>query len=291
LVYGIGSGIAMPSSSVLTIDLVGKQSLSDATAIRRITMTIMGFIGPALIAILINVTGIGPFYFLMGAIYCINVVAISLIKISKSRTPSHQSPLKELLEGLRFHKNNRDVTSLQLIALIANVFIFPMVPDLLVPIIAKDILRVGASGYSWLSAALNFGRLGGALCVLPLGNSKKKGLFTAFNSLLWGPCLWLFSSSKWYPFSLILIFFFGIMMTITITMIEILLLINSPPEMRGRVMGVRSQVVMCEFIMNLVWGPALPIIGASLSGQINSILFTISMIAIIIWAPTLRKMK
>jgi hypothetical protein len=165
-----------------------------------------------------------------------------------------------------------------------------MVPDLLVPIIAKDILEVGASGYSWLSAAMNFGSLCGSFLVLILGKFKRKGLLTALNSLLWGPALWIFATSTQYSISLIVMFAFGAIIMITMTLIEVLLLTNSPPEMRGRVMGVRMQVIMCEFIMNLVWGPALDFISAPLAGQINSVLFTLSMIGIILWASSLKKM-
>lgn len=291
LIYGTGSAIGMPARSVLMIDIIGRSSLSNATALTRIAMTGMGFVGPAIVALLIDVTGIGPFYFLMVAIYALQIISIYMIRVSETEVSRNESAWKNLIEGLQYHKRRRDITSLQLIALIANMFVFPMVPDLLVPIMAKDILQVGASGYGWLSAAKSLGHLTGSFCVLALGNFRRKGLLTATNSLIWGPILWLFSSSTLYPLSLLAMFSFGIIMTISMTFVEVLLLANSPPQMRGRVMGVRMQVITCEFLGNLIWGPTLSIINPTLAGQINSVLFSLAMIGIILWAPSLKKME
>lgn len=291
LIYGFGSAIGMPARSVLMVDIVGKSSLSDATALTRIAMTSMGFVGPAVVAVLIDLIGIGSFYFLMVAIYALEIAMLFFMRVTETRVPRRQSAWKNFVEGLEYHRSRRDITSLQLIALIANMFIFPMVPDLLVPIVAKDFLKIGASGYGWLSAAKSLGHLSGAFCVLALGSFRRKGLLTAVDALLWGPVLWFFAISTSYPLSLVTMFSFGVIMTISMTFVEILLLTNSPPEMRGRVMGVRMQVITCEFIGNLIWGSALGFISAPLVGQINSILFTLSMIVIILWAPSLRKME
>ena len=75
------------------------------------------------------------------------------------------------------------------------------------------------------------------------------------------------------------------------TFVEVLLLVNSPPEIRGRVMGVRMQVIMCEFLGNLIWGPAMGFISPAMAGGINSILFMFSMLGIIYWAPSLKAME
>jgi MFS family permease len=291
LIYGTGSALGMPARSVLMVDVIGHSSLTNATALTRIAMTGMGFVGPAIVALLIEITGIGPFYFLMVAIYALQITSIYMIHVSEAKVSRDESAWRNLVDGLQYHKKRRDITSLQLIALIANMFVFPMVPDLLVPIVAKDILQVGASGYGWLSAVKSLGHLTGSFCVLALGNFRRKGLLTATNSLLWGPILWLFASSTLYPLSLVAMFSFGVVITISMTFVEILLLANSPPQMRGRVMGIRMQVITCEFIGNLIWGPTLSFINPTFAGQINSILFTVAMIGIILWAPSLKKMK
>jgi MFS family permease len=291
LIYGFGVTLGMPARSVLTADIVETSSLSDANALMNIAMTSMGFLGPFIVAILINRIGIGTFYFLMVAVYAFGLITLQVISVTEAVTPTHQSAWKNLVEGLQYHKSRRDITSLQLIALIANMFIFPMVPDLLVPIVAKDILKIGASGYGWLSAAQSLGNLTGSLAVLLLGRFSRRGLLTVADTLLWGPLLWLFSSSTMYPLSLTTMFALGFMTIISMTFIDVLLLINSPPQMRGRVMGVRMQVITCEFLGNLIWGPALSVISPATAGQINSVLFTLSMIIIILWAPSLRKME
>ncbi len=291
LVYGAENAIGMPARSVLMIDVVGKHSLSDATALTRVSMTSMAFIGPALVAVLVGLTGVGPFYFLMVAIHLTEIASLFLIKVAEEKIPKNESAWKNLVEGLRYHKSRRDITSLQLIALIANMFIFPLVPDLLVPIVAKDVLNVGATGFAWLNAAINLGHLMGSFCVLALSNYARKGWLTAVDSLLWSPLLWLFSVSAWYPLSLVTLFMLGTLTSISMTLVEVLLLVNSPPEIRGRVMGVRMQVITCEFIGNLIWGPALSFISPPLAGLINGGLYMLAMIGIFFWAPSLREMK
>jgi MFS family permease len=291
LIYGTGSAIGMPARSVLMMDIIGHSSLAKATALTRIAMTGMGFVGPAVVAMLVDVIGIGSFYFLMVVIYALQITSIYLIQATETEVSRGESAWKNLVEGLQYHRRRRDIASLQLIALIANMFIFPMVPDLLVPIMAKDILRIGASGYGWLSAAKSLGHLAGSFCVLALSSIRRKGLLTIVNSLFWGPVLWLFSSSTIYPLSLSVMFSLGVIVTLSMTFVEVLLLANSPPQMRGRVMGVRMQVITCEFLGNLIWGPALSIINPMLAGQINSVLFTLAMIGIILWSPSLKRME
>jgi MFS family permease len=291
LIYGFGVTLGMPARNVLTTDIVETSSLSDANALMNIAMTGMGFLGPTVVAILINRVGISTFYFLMVAVYVFGLITLHVIHVTEVISPVHQSAWKNLVEGLQYHRSRRDIASLQLIALIANMFIFPMVPDLLVPIMAKDVLGVGASGYGWLSSAQSLGNLTGSLCILMLGRYGRKGLLTVVDALLWGPVLWVFATSTVYSLSLSTMFAFGVMTIISMTFIDVLLLINSPSNMRGRVMGVRMQVITCEFLGNLIWGPALSVINPATAGQINSILFTLSMIGIILWAPSLREME
>ena len=71
----------------------------------------------------------------------------------------------------------------------------------------------------------------------------------------------------------------------------ILLLINSPPEMQGRVMGVRAFAIFPLFLGNMIAGALAQIIGAPLTILILSAPFSLSMLILTRWTPELRKLE
>jgi predicted MFS family arabinose efflux permease len=84
------------------------------------------------------------------------------------------------------------------------------------------------------------------------------------GGLVWPFTLFLFSLSTSYYLSLLLMFLAGIAQAICWTMIATLILSNTEQSMRGRVMGIRTGVIISLPFGNLLagaaaqsWGPSL----------------------------------
>jgi hypothetical protein len=67
------------------------------------------------------------------------------------------------------------------------------------------------------------------------------------------------------------------------------LLIHSSPEMRGRVIGVRSLVVFPLSTGNLMAGMLAQIYGAPIAVAFLSVSYTLSVLGIILLIPKMRK--
>jgi MFS family permease len=110
----------------------------------------------------------------------------------------------------------------------------------LLPVYAKDILRVGPEGLGVLQAALPLGSL---LCALVLAH--RPPMQKAGRSLLWavagfGLATIGFGFSKWFWFSFVMLFICGFVDNISVVVRHTLVQLLTPDEKRGRVSAVNS---------------------------------------------------
>ena len=109
---------------------------------------------------------------------------------------------------------------------------------IMMPVMARDVLNVGAVGLGYLSAASGIGSTLSTLVVAGLGDFKSKGALLTGTSLCTGISLVLFAFSWWFPLSMVMVALVGAsIMAYDVTMGTMLQLI-SHDDMRGRVMGV-----------------------------------------------------
>lgn len=224
-----------------------------------------GAIGPALGGILIPTLGMDGAYALIAGIYLIDVsVLLALKRIKRAATEVHASPLKSLMGGFRFALSNQTVLMLLVIACLLNLFAAPYRHAFL-PLFARYVLDAGPTGYGMLTAMAGVGALVSGLWVVSLGNYQRKGRLLFWSTVAWPASLLLLALSTWYPLSLALVFIAGLTQAIAWTMIATLILSNTPTPMRGRVMGLRTGVVISLPFGNFLAGAAAERFGAPLA--------------------------
>jgi predicted MFS family arabinose efflux permease len=108
--------------------------------------------------------------------------------------------------------------------------------------------------------------------------------------MLWPFALFLFSLSTSYYLSLLLIFLAGIAQAICWTMIATLILSNTEESMRGRVMGIRTGVILSLPFGNLLAGAAAQSWGPSLALAVYTACAMLLMGLIFILMPKLRQL-
>src|SRR5262249_50430523 len=133
------------------------------------------------------------------------------------------------------------------------------------PIFARYILDAGPTGYGMLTAMAGLGALVAGLWVVSLGNFRRKGRLLVWSGLGWPASLLLFSFFSRYHLSLTLVFVAGIAQAIVWTVIATLILSNTAQAMRGRVMGLRTGVVVSLPFGNFLAGAAAERFGAPLA--------------------------
>jgi MFS family permease len=278
-----------PARQAFVPDLVGRQHLTNAIALNSLAIEITVVVGPALGGVLIPLAGIGGAYGLISAIYVLDVMVLLLLR--DARQGSHavsESPVKSLLGGLKYVRGNQIVLVLLVVAGLLNMLAAPY-RYAFMPVFSRDILDAGPTGFGMLTAMAGVGALAAGLWVVSLGNFQRKGRLLVWTSIAWPVSLLLFAASTSYALSLGLVFVAGLTQAVVWTVIATLILANTEPAMRGRVMGLRTGVVATLPIGNLLAGAVAERLGPPIAQGAYALAAMLLMVAIVARVPNLYR--
>jgi len=295
LISSLTLALDHPTRQALIPDLVGKDDLTNAVAMSAVATEMTVVIGPAFGGLLIPAFGMSGAYALIALIYLLDLGVLVRLKnpqypIEQAPPRKHEPPLQSLVTGFRYAWSNQTVFVLLLIAFMLNFFVAPYRYSFL-PLFSRYVLDIGPTGYGMLSATAGLGALTAGLLVVSLGNFKRRGLFVVAGGLLWSATLFIFSLSDSYYLSLVIVFFAGLAQAITWTLIATLILGNTAPEMRGRVMGLRTGVVISLPFGNLFAGAVAESVGVQVALGAYGVCAAALMLLIILKVPALRKLQ
>jgi MFS family permease len=286
---GIVMAFDAPSRQSLVVELVGKENLPNAIALNSVAFNSSRIIGPALAGIFVATIGMSACFYVNGISFLAMIFPLFLIRLNQNRKNNkNNTAFRDLKDGLIFMKSNRLI--LILMTMVGSVSLFGVAYVILMPIFANDILRVGVKGLGFLMSAAGFGALIGALILARLGDFKYKGKFLVLSFLIFSVSLIAFSLSKIYFLSLLSLVFIGGSSVAAVALINTLLQINVPDELRGRVMSV----FMLTFagIMpfgNLIAGILSQALGASLAVMLSGITCLLFFVIINAAYPEIKK--
>jgi MFS family permease len=121
---------------------------------------------------------------------------------------------------------------------IATISIFGLPVLVLMPVVARDVLQLGAVEYGWMMSAVGLGAVTGALSLAVFGHRVRRGRLLAASSLAYGILVVLFAASRALPLVLVLLTLLGLTLIITAALSNTLLQTIAPDEMRGRVISL-----------------------------------------------------
>lgn len=229
-----------PTRQALVPDLVGKERLTSAIGLNSAAWNGAAVIGPSIAGILIAVVGVSGAFLLNAASY----LAVMGVVVTMPELPRYASTKRsvagQLADGMRYISEHRAIWGILFLIAIPSLGARPYLQ--MMPVFARDILGLGATGYGVLMAASGIGALFGALAVTSLGNAGRRGLLLIGVTAGLGITLVLFSSSQWLVPSLILVIAVGGASTLMMSLANALLQGLVPGEMRGRVMSVYSLI-------------------------------------------------
>jgi MFS family permease len=212
-----------PARQSLIPTLVDKQNLTNALSLMSVFFRTATIVGPVLAGYFIARGGLPDTYFLNALSFLAVIAALAAMRPqqkpeSSARVPPlgaatdlNPSPVAEvslraLKEGLQFVLHSPILVSTLLLDAIASFF---SSANSLLPIFARDILRIGASGYGYLASAEAFGALiaGVALSMMP--PIKRQGLVIIVSVLIFGVSTIVFGASRFFWLSWLALAVFG----------------------------------------------------------------------------------
>jgi MFS family permease len=169
------------------------------------------------------------------------IVALLLIAPIPPHPGAARPSLATIREGLRFVRRRRIILSTFVIDFVAMVF---GMPTALFPALALDVFHVGPAGVGLLAAAPAAGALVGAALTGWVGRIQRPGRAVIVAVGAWGLAITAFGLSAWsFPLALFFLALAGAADVFSAVLRSAIVQLETPDEIRGRVVGVHILVV------------------------------------------------
>jgi MFS family permease len=237
---GIQEGMEAPSERTLIVDVVGLKYITLGNSITEFFNSFLNSVGPLLVAILLLSIESVKLFWSLPLVYIISLIFAVLLFVNFKNPTFDQDEVlnkqnKSLIEGLKYSFDDVNIRTLLILA--ATVF-FWGISQPLIPKIARDILKIGESGYGILIASEGFGWMIGSVLIpiFPKLLRNSKSIVICITIYALSMILFVISSNLVVSiFSLIL---GGIFHLIWWTVIIIMLQNLADNFHRGRVIGL-----------------------------------------------------
>lgn len=238
---GAASALGWPATQALVYSVVDRPMIGSAIALNSAQSNLSGMIGPVIAGTAITIGGLA-FTFLGNAATCL-FAAFGVNKIAVNPTIPHvhtSSASADLVDGLRFAAAHRDVLVIVSLATIPAIFLFNY--SAVLPIFARDILRVGPSGLGWMLAAVSAGAFASALTMAASRPRAALGRSMVLAIAAMGGTTVLLGASSSFLVSLIALFINGAAQIAYGLFAVTLIHAKSPDRYRGRMLALYGMI-------------------------------------------------
>ncbi|HEX3027831.1 MAG TPA: MFS transporter [Clostridia bacterium] len=239
---GIFQSIDMPARQSFMVDLVGKEDLLNAVALNSSIFNAARIFGPALAGVVMAWLGAGAAFFINGLSFIAVIYGLFMIKVDdKSHAElSKRNVISNVLEGIKYISKTPILYSTVLT--VGFVWVFCLNFGTLIPAFAKGVLGQEEIGYGALMSSMGLGAMAGALSLAAKsGRGPKYTLFLSGGAVL-SVFMIVIGFQRVYILSAVFLMLAGWGMVTFTASANSILQINSPDNMRGRIMSVYALV-------------------------------------------------
>ena len=230
------TSVKRPSQMALTLDVVGREKLLSATAAHNFAMTVMGILCPLIGGVIISQLGIQWAYIVIGLAFIFSSLVIPQITIrNQNNNTLLSTPWQDMRLGIRYVFSTPIVRSLIILAIIAETFAWSH--EVMLPVMARDVFDIGASGLGYLLSIASAGAALSMFVVSNIGNPKGKEKLLIFSYGLFGLFLILFAASPWITIAMALLALAYASAQVYETALSTILQTVVHDSMRGRVLS------------------------------------------------------
>ncbi len=239
---GTLAAFEIPARQSLMVELVGKEDLPQAIGLNSMGFNLARVLGPSIAAIVIARLGVSWTFGLNALSYLAVVVGLLMIRLPERRAVlrSTAGSVTGAFEAIRHVRDSPELPILLAIATVFSVLGVPVIT--LLPVIARDLLGLGADGYGALMATLGLGAVVGALGIAATGGGVDRGKVLRLASFAFAGLLLLFSFVRTPILAGLLLVGIGGAMIVNNALINAKLQELVPDDLRGRVLSIYVMV-------------------------------------------------
>ncbi|OGO78655.1 MAG: hypothetical protein A2Y23_00690 [Clostridiales bacterium GWB2_37_7] len=288
-ILGILNSIDMPVRQSFMVELASKEHLMNAIALNSTVFNAARIVGPSIAGLVFDSFGAATCFLLNGLSFIPVLISINKIEAKGlSTNKKRNNVFADIKEGLSYIIKNPKVKTTVLMVGFNNAIVMNFM--IMIPVMARTVFNGDSKAYGYLMAALGIGAFSGALI---LAATSYKGLRSRLQmSAFLGVAAFVLIEGfvRNYYIAFIFFIFAGFCMTMALSTSNTTLQLNSPDELRGRIMSVYSLVVGGTApIGSLYSGIMTEKFGVSTTFVVNGILGLVVMTLIIIYRQRLLK--
>ena len=232
---GVVQSQSAPTYQAVITTLVPRERIANAVALNSLQFNLSRAIGPVIAGVLLAQMGAGA-CFAANALSFLGVIAALWTIELPPPLPAPESLGRSLHAGLRHTFGDPVLRAATVFSFSASFLAFPMITFL--PVIAGDVLRTGASGYSLLLTSLGIGAIVGAVGTAQRGKVEGRGRLMLQAFVLFGAVTTAAALSRWQWLSMLLLAGSGFFLTTAFSTLNSLVQEMAPDALRGRVLSI-----------------------------------------------------
>ncbi|RFM27206.1 MFS transporter [Deminuibacter soli] len=287
---GIIRAFTGPVFNVMLASIVPKSALQNATTWNQGGWLSGSVSGHAIGGFLIAGIGISG---TLTVIACLLALSFIILFPLKKQPPlaerGEKRTLESVKEGLNFVFKTKELLGALSLDMFAVLFGGAVA---MVPVYARDILKVGPEGFGFLNGAADIGAICSVVLLTISPMRRKQGTKLLFAVAGFGTCIIIFAVSQLYWLSFAALLLSGMLDGISVVVRGTITQLKTPDHMRGRVLSVNSMFINSSNEL----GQFESGLAARLLGVVPSVVFggiMTWMVVGVTWfkAPSLRKME
>jgi MFS family permease len=243
LLLGLFTTFETPARQAFVSDLVPREDIQSAVALNSSVFNAARIVGPGIGGIVLATWGAGWAFALNAVSYLAVLAALAMLDPSKffaSRRASRGALWSQLRDGIRHARQSPSLAFP--LSLLAVIGLFGYNFGVVLPLLARCTLDVGAVGFGALNAAMGIGSLVGALLLTP--NLPPGTRTVALAALGFSLALLAVALVPWYTAILALLTVLGLISVLYSTSTNTTLQLASGEAYRGRILSLYTLLFM-----------------------------------------------
>ncbi len=227
-----------PARQAMVPNLVPVKDLSNAFSMQSIAANTGSVIGPMLGGVVIAALGQGYTYFFNAISFLAVIVALFLIgPVAQETRKSAGVNLSAMKDGFRFIFTRPVILSTMLLDFVATFFASA---NTMMPIVARDILKVGEVGYGILSSAQSIGSVLAALVISQMSFLRRQGPVFLGAVVVFGAATVVFGVFHVFILALLALILMGAADAVSTIIRNTIRQLQTPDHLRGRMTSINQ---------------------------------------------------